>query len=211
MSEKVRTVDKEAWTPKTQLGLLVKNGEITALEQIFDMRKPILEPEIVDIIIPNMEVETLNVKTTQRVTDSGKRTQFRVLVVVGDYHGHVGLGVGKSEELKPALESAVRNGKLNMISVISGCGSWECKCQFKHSLPQKTQGKEGSTLVTLRPAPRGLGLASNDVVKKVLSMAGIKDVWSSSMGGGNIYNMAVATIMALDNLNALKPAPTKEQ
>lgn len=207
MSEKVRPIDKEAWNPKTDLGRMVKSGEVTSLEQIVDLRKPILESEIVDVLIPNMEVDTLNVKTTQRVTDSGKRTQFRVLVVVGDYHGHVGLGVGKSEELKPALESAVRNGKLNMITIVSGCGSWECKCQFKHSLPRKTQGKEGSTLVTLKPAPRGLGLAGNDVVRKVLSMAGIKDVWSSCMGGGNLYNMAVATIEALDNLNQLKPAP----
>ena len=55
-----------------------------------------------------MESETLQVKTTQRVTDSGKRTKFRVVTVVGDRKGHVGLGVGKSDELKPAMDYAVR-------------------------------------------------------------------------------------------------------
>jgi small subunit ribosomal protein S5 len=152
-----------------------------------------------------MESETLKINTTQRVTDSGKRIKFRVVTVIGDRKGHVGLGVGKSDELKPALDYAVKDAKKNMISVLTGCGSWECKCAFKHSLPSKTEGKEGSTFVTLQPAPRGLGLAGNHVVRKVLSMAGVKDVWSSSHGGKNVYNMAAATIRALDNINLLKP------
>ncbi len=205
MAEKIRSIDKEAWQPKTTIGKMVKAGEIQSVEQIFEMGKPIIEPELVDVLLPNMESETLHVGSTQRVTDSGKRMQFRIVVVIGDRNGHVGIGVGKSEEIKPALEFAIRDAKKNIISVISGCGSWECKCQVKHSLPQKTIGKEGSTIITLKPAPRGLGLAGNDVVKKVLSMAGIKDIWSASSGGRNVYNMAIAAISALDNLNKLKP------
>ncbi|MBS3068312.1 30S ribosomal protein S5 [Candidatus Micrarchaeota archaeon] len=205
MSEKVRTIDKETWQPKTTIGKMVKSGEIQSVEQIFQLGKPIIEPELMDILLPNMESETLHVGSTQRVTDSGKRMQFRIVVVIGDHNGHVGIGVGKSEEIKPALEFAIRDAKKNIISVLSGCGSWECKCNVKHSLTQKTIGKEGSTIITLKPAPRGLGLAGNDVVKKVLSMAGIKDVWSSSSGGRNTYNMAMAVIYALDNINKLKP------
>ena len=205
MAEKVRTIDKETWVPKTTIGKMVKNGEIQTVEQIFQLGRPIIEPELVDLLLPNMESETLRVSSTQRVTDSGKRMQFRVVVVIGDHNGHVGIGVGKSEEIKPALEFAIRDAKKNIISVLSGCGSWECKCNVKHSLPQKTIGKEGSTIITLKPAPRGLGLAGNDVVKKVLSMAGIKDIWSASSGGRNVYNMAMATIFALDNINKLKP------
>jgi small subunit ribosomal protein S5 len=205
MAEKVRIVDKESWEPKSSIGKKVKEGEITSFEEIVDMGKPILEPEIIDLLIPGMESETLKINTTQRVTDSGKRVKFRVVTVIGDRKGHVGLGVGKSDELKPALDYAVKNAKKNIISVLTGCGSWECKCAFKHSLPSKTEGKEGSTSVTLQPAPRGLGLAGNHVVRKVLSMAGVKDVWSSSHGGKNVYNMAAATIKALDNINLLKP------
>lgn len=203
--EKLRTIDKESFQPKTKLGLKVKNGEVTTIEEAIESGRPILEPEIIDILLPDMESETLNINTTQRVTDSGKRTKFRVVTVIGDKKGHVGLGVGKSDELKPAMDYAVKDAKKNMISVPTGCGSWECKCAFKHSVLTKTEGKEGSTVVTLQPAPRGLGLAANHVVRKVLAMAGVKDVWSSMHGGRNIYNMASATIQALDNMNLRKP------
>ncbi len=193
------------FTPKTEIGRMVKNGEISSIEQIFGMGKLILEHEIVDILLPNLESETLKVGMTQRVTDSGKRNQFRVVVVVGDRNGHVGIGVGKSDEMRPAMEYAVRKAKKNIIPVKKGCGSWECKCALTHSLPQRIEGKQGSSIVVLKPAPRGLGLAANDVVKKVLGMAGVKDVWSSSQGGSNTYNIAIATINALMNLNSLKP------
>ncbi|MFH1520655.1 MAG: 30S ribosomal protein S5 [Candidatus Micrarchaeota archaeon] len=205
MSEKVKTIDKESWQPKTILGTKVKNGEITTLEEVLDTGKPILESEMIDVLLPDMESENLLIKTTQRVTDSGKRSKFRVVAVIGDKKGHVGLGVGKSDELKPAIDYAVRDAKKHMISIRIGCGSWECKCAFNHSVPSKTVGKEGSTIITLKPAPRGLGLAGNDIVRKVLGMAGVKDVWSSMQGGKNIYNMAVATMKALDSLNTLKP------
>ena len=56
----------------------------------------------------------------------------------------------------------------------------------------------------MKPAPRGLGLAANKVVRKVLTMAGVKDVWSFSTGGSNVYNTAMAAIYALDNLNKIK-------
>jgi small subunit ribosomal protein S5 len=207
MAEKMKVFDKEAWTPKTQLGAKVKSGEISSLEQVFDRGSRILEPEITDALLPNLEAEMLKLGMTQRVTDSGKRNQFRVVMVVGDHNGHVGLGVGKSVEAKPAMEYAMRNAKKAMISVTKGCGSWECRCQVQHSLPMKTVGKLGSTIVTLKPAPKGLGLAANDTVKKVLGMAGVKDIWSSVQNGGNLYNTAAATINALENLNSAKPKP----
>jgi len=203
--EKIRPIDKEAWEPVTALGAKVKSGEITNFEQIVNTGKPILEPEIVDVLLPDLEVGTLEVRTTQRVTDSGKRTKFRVVVVIGDRKGHVGIGVGKSEELKPALDYAVKNAKKNMISIKTGCGSWECRCGDPHSIPRFTSGKEGSTVVRLKSAPKGLGLAANSVVKRVLVMAGVKDIWSQALGGSNIYNMALATVKALDSLNTLKP------
>ena len=205
MPEKVKTIDRESWSPRTTLGIKVKSGEITTLEEILDSGKPILEPEMIDVLLPDMESETLQIKTTQRVTDSGKRVKFRVVAVIGDRKGHVGLGVGKSDELKPAMDYAIRDAKKHMISIRTGCGSWECKCSARHSVPSKTIGKEGSTIVTIKPAPRGLGLAANDVVKKVLGMAGVRDVWSSTLGGKNTYNTASATMRALDGLNTLKP------
>jgi small subunit ribosomal protein S5 len=205
MAEKLKSVDLEGWDPKSTLGKMIKAGEITSFEEIIEMGKPILESEVVDSLLADLESETLEIRTTQRVTDSGKRTKFRVITVVGDRKGHVGVGVGKSEELRPAIGYAVKSAKKNMISIVTGCGSWECKCSINHSVPQKTDGKEGSTVITLKPAPKGLGLAGNNVVKKVLGMAGVADVWSSMIGGKNTYNMAMATLHALDNLNTLKP------
>jgi small subunit ribosomal protein S5 len=206
MAEKVRTISRDDWEPRTSLGKKVKAGEISSIDEIIDSGEKILEHEIVDVLMSDMESETLQIARTQRVTDSGKRMKFRVTSVIGDRKGHVGIGIGKSEELKPALDYAVRNAKKNMTSIPMGCGSWECKCSIDHSIRRSVTGKEGSTEVTLKPAPRGLGLAANDVVKKILGIAGVNDVWSSTHGGkGNVYNMAAATMNALENINTIKP------
>lgn len=203
---------KDTWHPKTELGKKVKNGEITSFEQIAEIGKPVLEPELIDVLLPNLCEETLLVKTTQRVTDSGRKIQFRVVVAVGDKNGHVGIGVGKADSVKPALDYAIKNAKKNIISVPMACGSWECKCHLAHSVPRTVQGKEGSTVVLLKPAPRGLGLVSNTTIKKVLSMAGVKDVWSTTIGNtNNIYNTAMAGIKALKNISVVKPLPVKDQ
>ncbi len=209
-AEKLNSIDKERWNPRTSIGKMVKSGEITSMDQIIDMGKPILEPEIVDVLLNNLESETLLIKSTQRVTDSGRKMQFRVVVVVGDRNGHVGIGVGKSEEIKPSLEYAVKNAKKNMISLKMACGSWECKCNSAHSIPKSSTGKEGSTIVVLKPAPRGLGIAANATIKKVLAMIGVKDVWSTTGGNtSNVYNTAIATIKAIRNISEVKPHPVR--
>ena len=206
--EKVRMLDVEAWVPKTEVGRMVKNKEITTLEEIHDMGKPILEPEVIDALLPELEAETLRVSPTQRSTDSGRKMSFRVIVVLGDKKGHVGIGVGKNEEVKPAIDYAMLDARKRMISVKNGCGSWECRCGSPHSFPREIRGKYGSTEVVLKPAPKGLGLAANAVVKKVLTIAGVHDAWSFSRGStGNVYNTAMATIDALDSLNRMKPQP----
>jgi len=206
--EKVRMLNIEAWTPKTEMGKQVKNKEITTLEEVFNRGKPILEPEIIDALLPELEADTLSVSPTQRATDSGRKMSFRVIVVLGDKKGHVGIGVGKNEEVKPAIDYAMLDARKHMISVKSGCGSWECRCGTEHSMPREVRGKYGSTEVVLKPAPKGLGLAANSVVKKVLTIAGVNDVWSFSRGStANIYNMAMATIGALNSLNEMKPQP----
>lgn len=208
VEEKVRMLDVDSWVPKTEIGRLVKNKEITSLEEIFERGKPILEPEIVDSLLQSLDAETLLVTPTQRTTDSGRKMQFRVVVVLGDRRGHVGIGVGKSEEVKPAVDYAMMDARKNMISIKSGCGSWECRCGGTHSLPRELVGKFGSTEVVLKPAPKGLGLAANAIVKKVLGIAGVKDVWSFSRGStSNVYNTAMATIGALDSINRMKPQP----
>ena len=120
-----REEEKPEWIPKNDLGKLVKSGQVTSIEEIFSMGRKILEAEIVDHLCPGMAEETLEVKSTQRMTKNGRKMQFRAIVLVGDKNGHVGIGAGKSEEVKPAIESAVKNAKRNDMSVPLSCGSWE--------------------------------------------------------------------------------------
>jgi len=198
----------ENWEPKTKLGKAVKKSEITDIDVILESGEKILEPEIVDMLIPDIKAETILVSPTQRTTDSGRKVSFRAIIAVGDGKGHVGVGVGKSQEVGPAIDYGTKQAKKNIIKVKMGCGSWECQCGGSHSLPRMVVGREGSTIVTLKPAPRGLGLAANDNVKTILKLAGIRDVWSSARGAtDNVYNTVVATINALDSLNKIRPQP----
>jgi len=196
---------KPEWIPKSDVGRLVKSGQITSVEEIFSMGKPILESGIIDHLYPDMAEDTLEVKSTQRMTGNGRKMQFRAIVLVGDKKGHFGIGAGKSEEVKPAIESAIKDAKRNIISVPFGCGSWESGIGFKNSIPISVSGRSGSVRVLLKPAPRGVGLAANDVVKKVLAAAGVRDIWSFSRGHTrSIYNTAMATADALEQLNTMK-------
>lgn len=196
---------KPDWIPKTDLGKLVKSGQITSVEEIASMGRKILEHEMIDVLCPGLEEETLEVKSTQRMTGNGRKMQFRAIVLVGDRNGHFGIGAGKSEEVKPAIESAIKDAKRNIISVPMGCGSWESGPGFKNSIPISVDGRAGSVRVTLKPAPRGVGLAANEVVKKVLFKAGVKDIWSFSRGHTrSIYNTAMATANALEQLNTMR-------
>ena len=190
----------EEWVPRTRVGRLVKEGKITRIEEIFRQNLPILEPEIVDILLPNLEHEVLDVTIVQKMTDSGRITRFRAVVVVGNRDGFVGLGKGKARQFRFAIEKAIRNAKLNIIPVRRGCGSWECTCGEPHSVPFTVRGKSGSVEVILKPAPKGTGLVAGDIAKKVLMYAGIRDVWTQTKGETRTsYNFARATYLALRN------------
>ncbi len=190
----------EEWVPRTRVGRLVKEGKITSLKEIFDKNLPLLEPEIVDYLLPDLKYERLDVSIVQKVTDAGRITRFRVVVVVGNEDGFVGVGAGKARQYLVALQKALRNAKLNITPVRRGCGSWECGCGEPHSIPFTIMGKAGSVRVILKPAPKGTGLVAGDVAKKVLRMAGIRDVWTETFGETRTtYNFAMAVLNALRN------------
>jgi len=170
------------WIPRTNLGKMVLEGQITSIDQVFQMHYRILEPEIVDRLLPNLEQEVVDVKIVQRQTDAGEKTRFKALVVVGNRDGYVGIGTGKSAQVVLAIEKAIKNAKLNIIPVKRGCGSWECACGEPHSLLAKAEGKYGSVRMEILPAPRGLGLVAGETQKIILALAGIKDCWTRSFG-----------------------------
>jgi len=196
--------DSARWAPKTRLGHAVKDGVITSLDEAQRSGK-IMEPQIIDFLIPDLKVKVVDVKKTTRVTRSGRHFSFRVAAIVGDGNGHIGIGMGKNIERINAQEKAIQDAKLNMIYVKRGCGSWECNCSNKHSVPYLTIGKSSSLRIELLPAPNGLGLAVSDAIKPVFEIAGITDVWSKTRGSTDTkLNFVKATIDALQNLSKLK-------
>lgn len=186
------------WVPKTRLGKLVVDGKIKTMDDALASGLPIKEPEIVDILLPGLDEDILEISMVQRVTDSGRRTKFRVTAVVGNRNGYVGIGVGKASQVAPAIQKAVENAKINIFRVERGCGSWECGCNSSHSVPFKVSGECGSVKVTLVPGPKGLGIVAADVAKRVIEFAGVKDVWSITSGETRTtLNFALATFDAL--------------
>ena len=107
----------------------------------------------------------------QRMTDSGRRTKFRVTAAVGNRDGYVGVGMGKASQVAPAIQKAITNAKLNIFKVQRGCGSWECGCGSPHSVPFKVEGRSRSVRVILIPAPRGTGLVAGTIAKKILNLS----------------------------------------
>ena len=203
--EELRAEKLLGWVPKTRTGKLIQSGDIASLEDIYTKNLPILEPEIVDVLVPDIKEEVLNIKAVQRTTDSGRKRSFLVTAAVGNKKGYVGVGTGRGLNVRPAIEKAVENAKLNILSVTMGCGSWECGCGLGHSVPYKTEGKCGSVRITLIPAPKGTGIVAGGTTKKVLELAGIKDVWTKSRGDSRtVFNAAMATLNALRNIRRQK-------
>ncbi len=215
--------DKEQWKPKTLLGKKVKEGVIKDISDILDDIHPILEPEIVDSLLPNMTVELLMVgqskgkfgggqkrvfKQTQKKTQEGNKPKFATYAVVGNEDGYVGLGYGKSKETVPAREKAIRNAKLNVMKIRRGCGDWRCGCGDPHTIPFTVRGKCGSVEITFMPAPKGTGLIVEKECAKILKLAGIHDVWSMTKGQTRAkINLFKACFYALGNLMVMKLQP----
>lgn len=219
---RAKTIRDLEWIPKTEIGRKVKNKEITDIDEILDNGIPILEKEIVDSLIQGLESELLMIgqskgkfgggarrvfKQTQKKTKEGNKPNFATIAVVGNKDGIIGTGYGKAKETVPAREKATRNAKLNIFKIRRGCGSWQCRCKTPHSIPFKVDGKQGSCMITLIPAPKGTGLKANGEVKKVLVLAGITDVWSRTLGNPETkINIIAATEKALKKLITTKTA-----
>jgi small subunit ribosomal protein S5 len=200
------------WKPKTALGKEVKEKKITNIDDILSSGKIILEPEIVDSLLP-LESDLLLVgqakgkfgggkrrawRQTQRKTMEGNVVSFSTMAVVGDKNGHIGIGMGKGKETLPAREKAIRRAKLEVRKIERGCGHFDCSCTENHSIPFIVEGKCGSVRVKLMPAPQGTGLVVGDELKKMLRLAGIKDVYAIATGQTRTtFNAAKACFYAL--------------
>ncbi|MFT4309382.1 MAG: 30S ribosomal protein S5 [Candidatus Woesearchaeota archaeon] len=221
-STKVVTVISvpEDWEPVTELGRMVKNGEITDINQILDSGRTILEQEITDSLLPNIEIELINIgqskgkfgggkrrafRQTQKKTNEGNKPYFGAYCVVGNKDGIIGIGYGKAKEVVPAREKSVRNAKKNLFRVIRGSGSWETLVPDQNSIPFKVKGKAGSVVVELMPAPKGTGIVAEPEIAKILKLAGIQDVWANITGHAvSKINVVLAAERALKKLSSTK-------
>lgn len=227
--EELREIKKEfpMWKPKTRLGREVQEGKIKTIDEILDSGKKILEPEIVDVLIPDLKSELMHIggrkgkgggikripiKITAVMHRSGRRFTTKSLAAVGNEAGIVGLGRASALEGRNAIEKAIRRAKMNLIKVKRGCGSWECECGEPHSIPYRTIGKAGSVKVVLMPAPKGLGLVADDESKKIFRLAGIKDIWVKTKGNTQMrVNLITAVFNALKNLYVYERGEKKEK
>lgn len=210
----------EPWVPKTELGKKVASGEIKDIQKILDNGRNIMEKEIAGLLIPELESDLLQIgqakgkfgggkrrafRQTQKKTKEGNKPRFATLAVVGDKNGIVGVGYGKSRETVPAREKAKRAAMCNIFKIRRGCGSWDCGCGEPHSLPFAVEGKCGSAIVKLIPAPKGTGLRVDKEIAKMLVLAGITDVWSQTYGQTKTkFNLLMASEKALRQLMITK-------
>ncbi|ELW69573.1 40S ribosomal protein S2 [Tupaia chinensis] len=128
----------------------------------------------------------------QKQTLAGQQTRFKAFVAIVDYNDHVGLGVKCYKEMATAIILA----KLSIVPVQRGY--WGNKISKPHTVPCKVTGHCGSVLVCLIPAPRGTGIVSTPVPKKLLMMAGINDCYTSVQGcTATLGNFTKATFDAI--------------
>ncbi len=200
------------WVPKTALGRDVKSGKIKDIDEIISTGKKILEAEIIDTLVStNSDLLAIGQskgkfgggkrrawRQTQRKTKEGNIPSFSTLAVIGDEKGHVGIGSGKAKETLPARDKAIRKAKLAIFKVERGCSSFDFHSYEPHTIPSIIKGKGGGVRITLMPAPQGTGLVVADELKKVLKLAGIRDIYSKTFGKKRTtFNIVKACIDAL--------------
>jgi len=162
----------------------VKEGHIRSLEDIFLFALPIKEYQIVDHFLGEGEAglkdEVMKIMPVQKQTKAGQRTRFKAFVLLGDRKGHIGLGVKCAKEVALAIRGAIITAKLAVVPVRRGW--WGSKFGAPHTVPCKVTGYCGSVEVRLVPAPRGTGIVAATALKKVLTAAGLEDVFTGSGG-----------------------------
>lgn len=199
------------WIPKTELGRKVVAGEITTVEEALATGLPLREPPIVDLLIPDLSEEVIDIHMVQRMSDSGRRVRFAVTTIVGNGDGVVGLGRVSGKLVRPTITKALDRAKMNIIEIRRGSGSWECSTAVPNSLPFEVSGRTGSTRVTIKPAPPGVGLVTNQVGQIMLRLAGVEDAWSFTKGQTQtIYNFASAMFKALEKTSTTKLLPGQD-
>lgn len=183
----------------TKLGRLVQAGNIKSMEEIFRHALPVKEWQIVDYFFKDsLKDEVMKIMPVQKQTSAGQRTRFKAFVAVGDYNGHIGLGVKTAAEVATAIRGAIWAAKTSLVPVRRGY--WGGRSGKPHTVPVKVTGGCGSVRFRIIPAPRGTGLVAAPASKKLLAMAGLEDAYTSTRGNSKTMgNFIKAAYDALGN------------
>ncbi|MBN1887457.1 MAG: 30S ribosomal protein S5 [Thermoflexales bacterium] len=139
-----------------------------------------------------LDERVVSISRVAKVIKGGRRFAFRVVVVVGDNKGSVGIGVGKSRTVPDAIRKGVERARRSMRHVsLSGT-----------TIPHPIEIKYGGARVLLRPASPGTGVIAAGGMRAVLEAAGVHDILTKSKGSPNVLNVMRATFSALCSLKS---------
>lgn len=133
----------------------------------------------------------VQIRRVTKVVKGGKKLSFRAIVVVGNEHGQVGVGVGKASDVIGAVRKGVADGKKHLVSV---------PLTKANSIPHPVNGSGGGAKVMMRPAAPGTGVIAGGAVRTVLELAGVRNILAKQLGSSNPLNNARAAANALDSL-----------
>jgi small subunit ribosomal protein S5 len=135
----------------------------------------------------------IQIRRVAKVVKGGKKLSFRVLVVVGNLNGCVGVGMGKAADVMSAVTKAVVDAKKQLINIT---------LTPTNSIVHASQGRFSAAVVFLKPAASGSGVIAGGAVRSVMELAGIQNVLSKQLGGSNPLNNAKAALLALKSSSA---------
>jgi len=137
--------------------------------------------------------KVVTIKRVTKVVKGGRNFRFTALVVVGDRNGHVGAGLGKAAEIPEAIRKGKEDAMKNLVNVA---------LDENNSIPHDFVGNFGSASVLLKKAPEGTGVIAGGPARAVIELAGIKNIYTKSLGSNNKQNVVLATINGLKNIKS---------